>query len=60
MTSLGSTYNDYPSPSFPTAPRDREREPLPPIRFGPTFEDREHPPGGGARPVGAKMTTTLP
>jgi protein SPA2 len=51
MTSPGSTYDDYPSPDFPTAPRDREREPpLPPTRFGRTSEDRERPPSGNARP----------
>jgi hypothetical protein len=52
MTSPGSTYDDYPSPDFPTAPRDRDRdrEPLPPTRFGRTSEDRDRPPSGGPRP----------
>ncbi|SRR6266851_5496487 len=50
MTSPGSTYDDYPSPDFPTAPRDRDREPPVPNRFGRTSEERERPPSGGPRP----------
>ena len=50
MTSPGSTYDDIPSPDFPTAPRDRDREPPLPVRFARTSEDRERPPSGGSRP----------
>lgn len=50
LTSPGSTYDDFPSPDFPTAPRERDREPLAPTRFGRMSEDRERPPSGGARP----------
>ena len=52
MASPGSTYDDFPSPDFPTAPRDRDREPPPPVptRFGRTSEDRERPPSGGPPP----------
>ena len=50
MTSPGSTYDDFPSPDFPTAPRDRDREPPVPVRFARTSEDRERPPSGGPRP----------
>ncbi|KAI0262608.1 hypothetical protein BC834DRAFT_925199 [Gloeopeniophorella convolvens] len=48
LTSPGSTYDDYPSPDFPTSPRNKEA--VPPTRFGRTSEDRERPPSGGARP----------
>ncbi|KAI9441227.1 hypothetical protein H4582DRAFT_2110203 [Lactarius indigo] len=50
LTSPGSTYDDFPSPDFPTAPRERDREPPVPARFGRLSEDRERPPSGGARP----------
>jgi hypothetical protein len=50
LTSPGSTYDDFPSPDFPTAPRERDREPPVPTRFGRISEDRERPPSGGARP----------
>ena len=52
MTSPGSTYDDFPSPDFPTAPRDRDREPPVPPRYNRTSEDRdrERPPSGGSRP----------
>ncbi len=50
LTSPGSTYDDFPSPDFPTAPRERDREPPVPTRFGRTSEDRDRPPSGGARP----------
>jgi protein SPA2 len=49
MTSPGSTYDDFPSPDFPTAPRDRDKELPTPARFGRTPEDRDRPPSGGAR-----------
>ena len=50
MISPGSTYDDFPSPDFPTTPRDRDREPPVPTRFTRTSEDREYPPSNGARP----------
>ena len=50
MTSPGSTYDDFPSPDFPTAPRDRDREPPVSARLARTSEDRERPPSGGSRP----------
>ena len=50
MASPGSTYDDIPSPDFPTAPRDRDKELPTPARFGRSSEDRERPPSGGARP----------
>jgi hypothetical protein len=50
MTSPGSAYDDFPSPDFPTAPRDRDREPPVTPRFTRTSEDRERPPSGGSRP----------
>src|SRR6266478_123980 len=53
MISPGSTYDDFPSPDFPTAPRDRDNrdKELPtPARFGRMSEDRDRPPSGGARP----------
>jgi hypothetical protein len=51
VASPGSTYDDIPSPDFPTAPRDRDKElPTPASRFGRLSEDRERPPSGGARP----------
>ena len=50
VTSPGSTYDDFPSPDFPTAPRERDREPPVPARFGRISEDRERPHSGGARP----------
>ena len=50
MASPGSTYDDFPSPDFPTAPRDRDKELPTPARFGRLSEDRERPPSGGARP----------
>ena len=52
MTSPGSTYDDFPSPDFPTAPRDRDRELPVNLRFARTSEseDREHLPSGGLRP----------
>ncbi|KAH9048454.1 hypothetical protein EDB84DRAFT_1457065 [Lactarius hengduanensis] len=50
LTSPGSTYDDFPSPDFPTAPRERDREPPAPARLGRLSEDRERPPSGGARP----------
>src|SRR5258707_7263981 len=49
MTSPGSTYDDFPSPDFPTAPRDRDKELPTPARFGRMSEDRDRPPSGGAR-----------
>ena len=52
VASPGSTYDDIPSPDFPTAPRDRDKELPTPARFGRSSEerDRERPPSGGARP----------
>jgi hypothetical protein len=49
-TSPGSTYDDFPSPDFPTAPADRDKELPAPARFARMSEDRERPPSGGARP----------
>jgi hypothetical protein len=46
MISPGSTYDDFPSPDFPNAPRDRDKD----ARFGRLSEDRDRPPSGGARP----------
>ena len=46
MVSPGSTYDDFPSPDFPTAPRDRDKD----ARPGRLSEDRDRPPSGGARP----------
>ncbi len=45
MISPGSTYDDFPSPDFPTAPRDRDKD-----ARGRLSEDRDRPPSGGARP----------
>ena len=50
VTSPDSTYDDFPSPDFPTAPSERDREPPVPTRFGRISEDRERPPSGGSRP----------
>lgn len=50
MTSPGSAYDDFPSPNFPTAPRDCDREPPVLLRFARTSEGRELPPSGGLRP----------
>lgn len=44
--SPGSTYDDFPSPDFPNAPRDRDKD----ARLGRLSEDRDRPPSGGARP----------
>jgi protein SPA2 len=46
MISPGSTYDDFPSPDFPNAPRDRDKD----ARLGRLSEDRDRPPSGGARP----------
>ena len=46
MISPDSTYDDFPSPDFPTAPRDRDKD----ARLGRLSEDRDRPPSGGARP----------
>ncbi|KAI0280179.1 hypothetical protein BGY98DRAFT_1095650 [Russula aff. rugulosa BPL654] len=45
MISPGSTYDDFPSPDFPNAPRDRDKD----ARLGRLSEDRDRPPSGGAR-----------
>ena len=45
MISPGSTYDDFPSPDFPNAPRDRDKD----ARIGRLSEDRDRPPSGGAR-----------
>jgi hypothetical protein len=50
VASLGSTFDDFPSPDFPTAPRDLDKELVTPARFGCLSEDRECTPSGGARP----------
>ena len=46
MISPSSAYDDFPSPDFPTAPRDRDKD----ARLGRLSEDRDRPPSGGARP----------
>ena len=46
MVSPGSAYDDFPSPDFPTAPRDRDKD----GRLGRMSEDRDRPPSGGSRP----------
>jgi hypothetical protein len=46
MISPASAYDDFPSPDFPTAPRDRDKD----ARLGRLSEDRDRPPSGGARP----------
>ncbi|KAI0249214.1 hypothetical protein BJV78DRAFT_1229132 [Lactifluus subvellereus] len=48
-TSPYSSYDDFPSPDFPTAPRERDSELATTFRFPRTSEDRELP-TGGARP----------
>lgn len=49
LTSPGSAYDDFPSPDFPTAPRERDREPATTLRFPRASEERELP-TAGARP----------
>lgn len=46
MISPGSAYDDFPSPDFPTAPRDRDKD----SRLGRLSEDRDRPSSGGTRP----------
>jgi hypothetical protein len=46
MVSPGSAYDDFPSPDFPTAPRDRDKD----GRLGRLSEDRDRPPSSGSRP----------
>jgi protein SPA2 len=49
ITSPASAYDDFPSPDFPAAPRERDREPPVPLRFPRTSEERDAP-NGSARP----------
>jgi protein SPA2 len=59
LTSPSSAYDDFPSPDFPTAPRERDREPSANPRFPRASEDREAP-NGGARPRRSQDDYNLP
>ena len=50
MTSPGSAYDGFPSPDFPTAPSDRDREPPPSGESPPCrSQDDYNPPVVGSR-----------